>query len=439
MKKLVAMFLVIGMVLALLPMMSFADEEQIVITWMDDRTGEDGQYLRDEFVIKPFLEKHPNVKIDWQPTQDITKQVKIALGAGQGPDLMSIDGPSDALELYESGRTVALNDAVKKYGWDKVIYDWALDVAINKDGIITGVPAQYEGMLFYGNKEIMDAHNWKMPTTYEELKQLATEIREAGYVAPMILGTSTIPRRNEWWYSTLFGNYAGREATKDLLEGRKTFFDPEISGVFTTYKEMFDLGINGNQDTFAVTLADGRAMYYSGMTVLVMEGDWFVDNGIQNGVDQYVALPPSFREGVPQSYALSVGGCYVVNKAVENDPVKLELIYELLDILYSRPDLYVASLEAGGQVNCISVDQELIDNANLLEPVKEKLKITDEAMDKGNVGHCTWTFFPQDVRVYMYEKADAYLIGDLSLEDYLQAMQDMLDVDIKEGKVPPVM
>ena len=41
-----------------------------------------------------------------------------------------------------------------------------------------------------------------------ELKQLATEIREAGYVAPMILGTSTIPRRNEWWYSTLFGNYA---------------------------------------------------------------------------------------------------------------------------------------------------------------------------------------------------------------------------------------
>lgn len=436
MKKCTALLLTLMMIVTIIPLASFA-EEKIVITWMDDRTGDDDWMLRNEFVIKPLLEKHPNVEIDWQPTIDITKQVKIALAAGAGPDLMSVDGPTDAIELYESGRTIALNDAIAKYGWDKVIYDWALDTATTQDGFITGVPAQYEGMLFYGNKAIMDEHGWKMPATYEELKELAVEIREAGYAAPMILGTQNIPRRNEWWYSTLFGNYAGREATKDLLEGRKTFFDPEISGVFTTYKEMFDLGINGNQDTFAVTLEDGRAMYYSGMTVMVMEGDWFVDNGLQNGIDQYISLPPSFREGVPQSYSLSVGGCYVVNNACSEE--KLELIYELLDILYSRADLYVASLEAGGQVNCITVDDALINAANLSEPIKEKLNITDAAMAEGNVGHCTWTFFPQDVRLYMYENADAYLMGDLSLEDYLGAMQKMLDADIAAGNVPPVM
>ena len=158
MKKLVSLFLALILLSCLLPMAALAQEEKIVITWMDDRTGETGEYLRNEFVIKPFLEKHPNVEIDWQPTKDITKQVKIALAAGAGPDLMSIDGPSDALELYESGRTVDLRPVIEKYGWDKTIYDWALDVATTPDGAVTGVPAQYEGMLFYGNKAIFDEH-----------------------------------------------------------------------------------------------------------------------------------------------------------------------------------------------------------------------------------------------------------------------------------------
>ena len=105
MKRLVSLLLAAMMLASLIPLAAVAEEEVITITWMDDRTGEDGWYQRNEFVIKPFLEKHPNVVIDWQPTQDITKQVKIALAAGTGPDLMSIDGPSDALELYESGRT----------------------------------------------------------------------------------------------------------------------------------------------------------------------------------------------------------------------------------------------------------------------------------------------------------------------------------------------
>ena len=39
----------------------------------------------------------------------------------------------------------------------------------------------------------------------------------------------------------------------------------------------------------------------------------------------------------------------------------------------------------------------------------------------------------------MYEKADAYLMGDLALEDYLSEMQKMLDVHIANGTVPPVM
>ena len=416
MKRLVSLLLAAMMLASLIPLAAVAEEEVITITWMDDRTGEDGWYQRNEFVIKPFLEKHPNVVIDWQPTQDITKQVKIALAAGTGPDLMSIDGPSDALELYESGRTVDLAPAVEKYGWDKVIYDWALDVTTTPEGVVTGVPAQYEGMLFYGNKDIMDQYGWTMPTTYEELKTLAAEIREAGFVAPMILGTQNIPRRNEWWYSTLFGCYAGREATKDLLEGRKTFFDPEISGVFTTYKEMWDTGIIGNQDTFAVTTDDGRAMYYSGMTVLNMEGDWFVLNGIENNMNQYITLPPSFREGVPQTYALSVGGCYAVNASCS--PEKQELIFELLDILYNRPDLYAASVEAA--------NNDLEGTAALCEEygIIAKAALAQKALPQCNIIFETGDEMKTDLETYfnvLYAADPASVGGTLPADDFYYA------------------
>ena len=436
-KKTLIMVACLAFVVSLIPIsFSAADEEKITIVWMDDRTNEDGEYLRRKYVIEPFLAAHPNVEVDWQPTIDITKAVKIALAGGAGPDLMSIDGPSDALELYASGRTIALNDAIEKYGWDKYIYPWALDVSTDKDGNITGVPAQFEGMLFYGNKEVFEEHGWTMPTTYAELKTLAAEIREAGFVAPMILGTQGIPRRNEWWYSTLFANYAGREATKDLLEGRKTFFDPEISGVFTTYKEMWDEGIIGNQDTFSVTLEDGRAMYFSGMTAMAMEGDWFVTTGINNDFSQLIALPPSFREGVPQSYSLAVGGCYAVNSACSEE--KRELIFELLDYMLGRPDLYVASVEEGEQVNCLYLDESYL-TGKLNPYIEEKIRLVDDACTRGDIGHTTWTFFPQDVRLYMYEKADSFLMGELALNDYLAEMQRMLDIHLADGTVPPVM
>ena len=200
---------------------------------------------------------------------------------------------------------------------------------------------------------------------------------------------------------------------------------------------MWDTGIIGNQDTFAVTTDDGRAMYYSGMTVLNMEGDWFVLNGIENNMNQYITLPPSFREGVPQTYALSVGGCYAVNASCS--PEKQELIFELLDILYNRPDLYAASVEAGAQVNCIPLDEQYL-TGKLPQPVVDKLELTEKAMEEGNVGHCTWTFFPQDVRIYMYEKADAYLrLFDLehaSLEDIRrQASVSSIDLAIRSACV----
>ena len=67
MKKCTALLLTLMMIVTIIPLASFA-EEKIVITWMDDRTGDDGWMLRNEFVIKPFLEKHPNVEIGSLPS-----------------------------------------------------------------------------------------------------------------------------------------------------------------------------------------------------------------------------------------------------------------------------------------------------------------------------------------------------------------------------------
>ncbi len=62
----------------------------------------------------------------------------------------------------------------------------------------------------------------------------------------------------------------------------------------------------------------------------------------------------------------------------------------------------------------------------------------NEAAAANNYGYTTWTFWPPQSDLYIYEEIEKVWAGDLTVEEYLQGLQTLFDQEVAEGAVVPV-
>jgi ABC-type glycerol-3-phosphate transport system substrate-binding protein len=412
---------------------SSSNGEDVTFVWLDDQYDENALAIRHEFLLEPFAAAFPNVKIDFRPMTDTTKEIRIQLAAGKGPDFMSLDGPADAIQLIAENRVIDLKPFVTEYKWDELIFPWALSSATTKDGKISSIPNSWEGMVFYWNNDILQKEGWSIPTSYADLLKINDEVRARGYIAPMCAGTSGIPRYNEWWQSALFGAYSGGEATKKLLTGQIKYTDPLISGAFETHVEIWNNGVLGNKDTFAITRDDTRSLFYQGKMPYYMEGSWFVSMLISNKINFGVGMIPSFRENFSSDFPLAVGSAFAVNSA--STPAQQKAICDFINFMFTNEDLHIGAIEKGLQPLPRDLDENKF-SASMDSRMKDMLAFLNDKMGKNDISYCTWTFFPQDTRIYMYENIENVFLKSMPLDTFLAGAQNSLDKAIAAGGVP---
>ena len=68
--------------------------------------------------------------------------------------------------------------------------------------------------------------------------------------------------------------------------------------------------------------------------------------------------------------------------------------------------------------------------------MKDMYKTLMDAQGSGDVGYCSWTFFPSDARVYMNEQTDGLFLGILTVDEYLGEVQKFVDNAIATGNSP---
>ena len=72
------------------------------------------------------------------------------------------------------------------------------------------------------------------------------------------------------------------------------------------------------------------------------------------------------------------------------------------------------------------IDAKLLDQYTLLM----------DAQAKNQIGYCSWTFYPSEMRVYMNENTDALFLDMLSVDDFLTEAQKYVDEAIENGTMP---
>ena len=141
-------------------------------------------------------------------------------------------------------------------------------------------------------------------------------------------------------------------------------------------------------------------------------------------------LPEDKEHGPILPFA--TGGGYAINANSKNP----DLAAEVLNYLFTSLDRHYQSInEAGYQPYPLKefdlgrlegMDAKLLDQYTLLM----------DAQTNNQIGYCSWTFYPSEMRVYMNENTDAVFLGQLSLDDYLKESQSYIDAAREEGAIP---
>lgn len=70
------------------------------------------------------------------------------------------------------------------------------------------------------------------------------------------------------------------------------------------------------------------------------------------------------------------------------------------------------------------------------EKLMAQYELLISAQLNNQIGYCSWTFYPSEMRVYMNENTDSMFLDMLTVEDYLATSQTYIDAAIEDGTIP---
>ncbi|MDO4306372.1 MAG: extracellular solute-binding protein [Eubacteriales bacterium] len=186
-KKMISVLLTAAMVAGMTvgcTTMVHADDEITLKVFSNLPDRKNGQGLVEQMIIDEYMEANPNVKIEVEALDEEAYKTKFKAYAMEGmPDVVNIWGqPSFLDEVLDAGVLAELNEA--DYADYKFI-EGSLE-GFKKDGKLYGLPRNTDVAVIYYNQKMFEDNGWEVPSTYQEMLDLAGTINEAGIV-PMAM------------------------------------------------------------------------------------------------------------------------------------------------------------------------------------------------------------------------------------------------------------
>ena len=297
-----------------------------------------GQGLVEQTIIDEYMAENPNVTIEVEALDEEAYKTKFKAYSMEGmPDVVSIWGqPAFLDEVLDAGVLAALdkNDYI-----DYTFIPGSLD-GFMKDGELYGLPRNTDVAGFYYNQKMFEDNGWKVPTTYDELLELAGTIKDAGIVPLAMDGGDGWPLAvylSDILFQLTGSDYAG-VVSNAIATG--DFSDENIVKATQILKESADAGLfqNGydSQDygTAMNLFTNGQAaMFYMGSWETSMALNEDIPEEIRTNIRVFTMPTIEGGKGTATDIAAWNGGGYAVSAKSE---VKDEAV-KFLNYMY-QPD-----------------------------------------------------------------------------------------------------
>ena len=183
--------------------------------------------------------------------------------------------------------------------------------------------------------------------------------------------------------------------------------------------------------------ADVNAAFAEGEAAMKIEGTWWIADaplyfGEEAGTAtdwDWVPMPSASGEAI---YDLGIGSTVSINAKTANP----EAVAEFMTYFMS-PETQAQLAVACGQAPApVTIPAEQLQG---LDPrYAAILAALNEASSQNNYGYTTWTFWPPEAETYLIDNIERVWGGDMTVEEYLQGMQEVFDRELAEGGVPPI-
>lgn len=348
---------------------SEASEEQITLKFMHWWS-----YLTED-IIQPFMDEHPNIKIDMEyvaPDQYADK-IKLLSTSDELPDLFGAQAPYLA-EFTAQNLTMDLTDALdtpaynSDQTWRSTIQESLLENAKTlysteaaESGKDYGLPFGAVATAVVYNKTAFDEVGIQAPTSWDEFLSNNEKLKAAGYI-PMsfVQGAGW----GGWWIHLLSESIMPNYYAADFADGTIRYDSPEYTAVLSGLQELWNEGTfdpagmtNGIEETQALFVQGKLAQFY---TVAENFVTYLVDNAPDDVEVASYPMPAYQGEGA----AKSMGGAANVlclSAATKHKDAAIEFAkYLISETVFNMladqgvvPSINVADNAAGAEENTI--------------------------------------------------------------------------------------
>jgi|YNPNPStandDraft_1061719.scaffolds.fasta_scaffold15727_4 raffinose/stachyose/melibiose transport system substrate-binding protein len=405
-----------------------AAEKVMLEFWMNGEPGEVNELtqLIDEFMkLNPEIE----VKTSFMGTELVPPALLPALNAGTGPDIFGAGtGPGQPAAIIAAGHALDLTPFYFDYGWDKIIPPTVVNYT-SSDGKLWAVGDSVETTLMFYNKAIFAEHNLSVPTTWAELLATADALKAAGFETVIGLGGL-----DKWpishWQSLLWGAHAGPEGIDRVMFGDGRWDDPVFVEATDTLLKLHQAGYFG-PNPLAIGYQDAITKFWRGETPMYFTGSWVIADAVRDLGDKIsdfsVFAVPSPVEGKPIYVAEDIGSGWYVNAKTKHP----REAGELLNFLFFRPESRKILLEAGH----VPVGPLDVEGVNIPELLKEVFTVSNTYRGNGTIHAFLDTVMPGNVTEVTYDGLQALLAGQMTSEQFCQAVQAAWEEAKAEGAI----
>lgn len=394
-------------------------QEKVQINYWHVNADTQGGKTVDE-LVKKFNESQDEIEVVATFNPDMYKglmqNMQAAVAGGNTPDVVQIgwafvDYFSENFEYNTPQSIIDQFDAENKNYLEDNFLENVLDLAVNKDGELVGLPYSISNPVLYINKDLLKEAGLDEngPKTWEEVREFAKTVKE-----------------QTGKYGFYLQQPADNWATQALLEsnganfiedGKAAFASPEGIEAYKLWADMV------NEDQTAVNLPwdQGVQSFIQGEVAMLFTTIAQRTNVQSNAqFDVATITAPSWGD---KDIRIPAGGAMLV--LTSQDEAKKEAIWKFMKFLYENENV-LAWTEGTGYVPSTATVKDSDEMKKFLEenPMMEAAMVQ---MDKVN----KWASFPGqaglEAEQMLLDMRDAILTGKKTVEEALPETQEAIN------------
>jgi raffinose/stachyose/melibiose transport system substrate-binding protein len=385
-------------------------------------------------MIDPFNASQENYELVIEYRNSVDNDVRVAVLAGAGPDIVYTSGPSYIAPFAIAGKIESLDAYAEQFGWADRLLSPVLDTCNQQGHLYCVPPSLISDGVFY-NKVLLEENGWGVPTTMAEVEAIMDQAMEMGLYAS-VTGNKGWQPVNENYASIFINNIVGPQGFYEVLTGDKSWTSDEMIHAIEESARWFKAGYLGGNDYFSLNFDESISLvsqkrspfFFAPSIGFQWATNYFVDDTAGDFV--FAPIPQMSEDVAYPLYDIGVAFTLSINSGSE---VK-DGAAAVLNLIMSADFAKNMAQDWPGYWGIPLKDfPSSAGSEGLSKSFLDAMAAMTAAVDTGAFGFKIGTFFPPATHQVIFEDIESVWLDQMTAEEMLEKASEAYAEEVAAG------